>query len=61
MSDQTRGLKRELASAKARIAKLTKAISIVFPRCEHLHHRKEHRHSAAEPCPVEMLFDELKR
>lgn len=51
----------ERDALKSRIAKLTKAISLVFPHCEHLHHGKEHRHSATEPCPVEALFEELER
>jgi len=36
-----------------RIAKLETAVSLLMPHsCDGLHHKKKHRHSLGEPCPV---------
>lgn len=61
VAETCRQLERELASANTRITKLNEALSLVFPRCEHLHHAKKHQHCATAHCPVEMLFEELMK
>jgi hypothetical protein len=35
---------------------LREALEVSGHQCEHLHHRKDHRHGAGEPCPVERMI-----
>lgn len=40
---------------------LVEAISLVVPKCDHLHHPKKYQHKITEPCPVEELIRKAQK
>lgn len=55
LADENAELRIKIKDLEGRLKTMAKALDVVVPACDSLHHPKRYQHAPDEPCPAEAL------